>query len=257
MAKIFVSYSHEDRDFVGRLVERVKQSGHEVLIDEKFLSLGDPITPEILRNIHEADFVTVFLSSHSVESKWVAQEIHETLFMELETRKTRLVPCLIEECNFPESLTKLKTHQRLYADFIHNHEEATRRLIKRLDQGTHPIFDGERYLVLNIPVPDLEIYLTGETWEWQRNPQLKYSEMLASYLLFGFVVEPWKYFKHFVLSAESDADRIRHQLSNAGYLVTGVGSKDPGTELRRIWFCLPNYPVEGRDQNNRWPESID
>ena len=235
-----------------RIVEQLADVGHKVVIDDRFLSAGDPIIPEIRQKIHDVDFVCVFLSMHSVQSTWVARETVETLYVELETRQTKLVPCLVEACNLPESLSRLGIADRLYIDFVHDERGATKRLMERLEDGSQPIFEDERHLVLQIPTLGLDIYLTGELCRWEKNDQLKYSEMLDSYLLFGFDAEPGTYFKHFALCAEGDADRIRGQLTNAGFSVTGVGSTEPGTGKRMIWFCLPGYKVHGQDQNNRW-----
>ena len=46
-AKVFISYSHQDLDFVSRLVNDIRQFGHEVWIDEKDLAAGDMISATV------------------------------------------------------------------------------------------------------------------------------------------------------------------------------------------------------------------
>ena len=107
--------------------------------------------------------------------------------------------------------------------------------------------------VLDISEPGLNIYLTGDFVHWERNEYLKYDEMLESYLLFGFQRTSGDYFKHFVLCENRDAPRLREIVQCAGYEVTGTGSKDAEPGKRRVWFCLPDYPIVGDVRNNMWP----
>lgn len=215
--------------------------------------MGDPITKTIQRKIHDADFLVPFLSTSSANSKWVKQEMLEALYIELQTEGARLLPCVIEKCELPEIFTKLKRYERLYLDFTKDFDTAVSALTTRLGKTSSSALAKETYLGLSIDVPGLEIYMTGDTWDWGTNSQLRYQEMLDGYLLFGFRQEPWAYFKHFVLCEEKDASRVREQLQNAGFDAGGSGDRDPGTRKRRVWFTLPNYQVEGSQRNNRWP----
>ena len=78
-------------------------------------------------------------------------------------------------------------------------------------------------------------------------------EAARNALLFGFRLEPWTYFKHFALCDEANASRVRGALQSAGLLVGGTGDRDLGARKRRVWFTLPDYPVDGPQRNNRWP----
>jgi TIR domain len=253
MARIFVSYAHEDRDHVSRLIGELERAGHDVRLDEVFLRVGDPLSTKIRDELDKADFVCLVLSSSSVASTWVEHETAEVLCRELEKKRAQLLPCLIEMCELPPILSKLKRFERLYLNFSRNFGNAVKLLKDRINEGERPIFEQEQHLRLDVPVAGLDLYLTGEQWYWERNDDLKYFEMVDGYLLFGFRIEPWTYFKHFALCDDADASRVRGLLQSSDLWVSGAGDRDPGTKARRVWFTLPDYPVEGPDRNNRWP----
>ncbi len=253
MAKVFVSYSHEDRDEVLAILGGFEHH-HAIERDEDFLRLGDPLVSKIQRSIRDADFVLVFLSEHSVRSPWVSREIYEVLREELEKKRQKLIPCLISGDTMPEGFVKWRTYERLYGNFIEKRDTATVALKEALETAPTRVFENENHFVIRIPAPGLEIYMTGEAWGWRRNAQCKYVEMLNSYLLFGFTRTPGRHFKHFVLCEEADAPRIRDLVQNAGYMVTGSGDIDPETHKRRIWFADNDYPIVGSGKDNRWPE---
>jgi len=251
MARVFVSYSHEDHDTVARIIEGLGRTGHDVRLDENFLSIGDPLSTSIRNEISLSDFVCVVLSPSSEASTWVKHEIAEVLHQELERKRVQLLPCIIAPCELPAVLTRFRG-ERLHLDFEADFGGALRKLEDRVREGERPIFEREAYLRLDIPVGGLDLYLTGETWNWERNEDLRYFEMVDGYLLFGFKRVPWAYFKHFALCDEPDAARVRGVLESAGLIVTGVGDRDLSSGRRRVWFTLPNLPVDGQDKSNRW-----
>ncbi|MEK0337958.1 MAG: toll/interleukin-1 receptor domain-containing protein, partial [Nitrosopumilus sp.] len=103
MSKIFISYSHKDKQRVQNIVKKIKGAGHDIWTDESRLSISDAISSEIQKNIQNSDYVIVFLSSNSVDSKWVRQEIYEALYQELKNRELKLIPCLIDDCELPKA----------------------------------------------------------------------------------------------------------------------------------------------------------
>ncbi len=253
MAVVFVSYAHEDGKCVQSITRRIEEAGHTVEIDKTFLDPGMQLAGEMQKKIRQARFVLVFLSPHSVSSEWVSREMYEVLGIELEEKTLQLIPCVLSECAMPEAFTRLRQFERLHIDFARDWDAAIAELLQRLRTRRSSVFKDENHLSLNIPVPGLEIYMTGEFCGWKRNTQCRYVETLRSYLLFGFPKEPGAFFKHFVICEEVDAQRIRDQLTCAGYIVTGVGDKDPESNKRRVWFTVKDLPIEGQQLNNRWP----
>lgn len=260
MSKIFISYSHKDKQQVQNIVKKIKDAGHDIWIDESRLSISDAISSAIQKNIQNSDYVIVFLSSNSVDSKWVRQEIYEALYQELKNRELKLIPCLIDDCEFPKAFTKSKKFYRLYQSFLENEQEATKNILSILNASTREVFEDEYYAILNIPVPGLEIYLAWETYGWGKNNEMIYFETVDSYLLFGFSIEPFKHFKHFVLCEEKDAEDIRGKLKSLEYIVGGTGDIDDETDKRRIWFKVKpkvkfsNHPFKITGDNNQWLE---
>ena len=72
--RIFVSYSHRDRDHVGALVSYLKEEGFDVLWTEN-LSPGQGFTEQIQRFISLSHLCLVFLTPSSHARGWVQQEI--------------------------------------------------------------------------------------------------------------------------------------------------------------------------------------
>ena len=93
MARVFISYSHNDKDIIEETVSKLESAGHTADIDSEFLTTGDPISTRIKQRINTADLVAVFLSSHSAASPWVEKELNESILKELKSGRLCLVPC--------------------------------------------------------------------------------------------------------------------------------------------------------------------
>jgi len=261
MSKVFISYAHKDKSFVGKIVSRLEKNGHKIWIDDGKLDPAAAINTEIQSAINDSDYVIVFLSKSSVKSKWVQQEVYEALYQELKNEKTKLIPVKIEECDLPEAFTKTKKFSRLYIDFFKDKKEAESQLIEILKKGPKELFVGENYAVLHIPHTGWDIYLTGDTTTpepWCLNPELKYFETVNSYLLFGFNVIQKTKFKNFVLCDLDDTDTVNEKLGTTKYISGGNGSYDHQYNKQRMWFLVPNnhefsnYNIEISKNNNKW-----
>lgn len=234
---------------VDEIVSQIAKAGHDVRRDEEFLSLGDSIVAEIRQEIADSDFTLVFVSSHSTSSEWLARA--RSLRSPVpraycKSDMNKLIPCFLGDAADTDLDARLGV--RVGSDRV----GAAKTLLDRFQQGPKDKTEDLEYMVINIPVHGLEIYLTGHIWDWQRYPNLKYREMISSYLLSGFSKEPGTHFKHFVLCDHADADRIGGQIKNAGYLVKGDGSIDRPSGRRRVWFTRTDYPIVGPNENNVW-----
>jgi|SRR5215203_85305 len=265
MATVFISYAHADAGFVRLVIAALEEKGHDVGVDEKFLRGGDLLVPAIKNKISGCNFVVVFLSQESVQSKWVSREICETICAELTTNEAKLVPCRIGEIDdsvLPNVFTRHPAYEPLYIDYRNGSSQQTfiEELTRRLDEQNGSKFADDEYLTLDVGERGLEIYLTGPGVGWERNSMLRYAEMLKGYLLFGFRKNAvGGQFKHFVVC---DADSyevqrsIKDILRNAGYAVTGDGSYDDEPGRWRIWFLRRDYPTTmgmyDQFSNNYW-----
>lgn len=254
MTRAFISYCHEDRIQVAHIVEHLRASSVDLHLDRVDLRSDDFIGEKLRDQLRAADFVCLVLSENSAGSEWVRQEVAEMLAQELAAKRARLLPCILASCRLPAPLDRLVRLDRLHVDFREDFGAGLFALTERISLGSRPIFQQEQYLYLDIPVPDLQIYLTGELWNWQRNDDLRYLETIDGYVLLGFRMEPWSYFRHFALCEETDAPATRSALQSAGMIVTGTGDRDRQLGKRRVWFTLPDYPIDGSQGNNRWPE---
>ncbi len=252
MATIFVSYSHSDVDFVALMVAAIKENGHSVEVDEKFLHGGDLLTSAIKDKIRRSDFTVVLLSSQSVQSEWVSREICEVVHMEHETNTAKLVPCRMGEMRdsaLPEILTRYPAHEPLYIDYRDKGppQDFFEKLVRRLDEQGGSKFKRGAHMTLKIGERGLGIYLTGPGLGWGRNSMLRYFETLEGYLLLGFTKNSiGRHFKHFVACDEADGNqqrKIKEVLENAGYAVTGDGGYDDEPGRWRIYFLRRDYPA--------------
>ena len=238
----------------------LEKNGHEVWIDDGKLDPSATINTEIQEAIHSSDYVIVFLSEHSVNSKWVQQEVYEALYQELKNEKTKLIPIKIEECELPKAFTKTKKFSSIYIDFTKDRKDSETRLMEILKKDPKKLFVSENYAVLNIPYPNMDIYLTGDTIvpPWSLNKELKYFETVNSYLLFGFSVRSNTEFKNFILCDLADKRTVADTLNTTEYITGGTGSYDPEYDKQRMWFLVPNnfefsnYVVKISGKNNEW-----
>lgn len=116
---IFISYNHNDRDFVENLARNLVSSRHNVWLDRWELNAGDSLTQKIQEALTESSAILVILSKNSVESEWCKRELSAGLVRELEEKRTVVMPCIIDDCKIP-----LFIKDKLYADFNRNPDEA-------------------------------------------------------------------------------------------------------------------------------------
>ena len=78
MRKVFISHSSKDKEyFVRPLVNHLKKSlGEDRLVyDELTFEAGAKSIEEIRRSMEKTDLFVLLLSTNSLSSKWVKQEI--------------------------------------------------------------------------------------------------------------------------------------------------------------------------------------
>lgn len=109
---IFISYSHNDKDFVDRLALKLVEKRIKVFVDRWEMKLGDSITNKIQDAISDASYLIVVLSKSSVDSDWCKREITTALMLELERKRVVLLPVLLDDCEIP-----LFIRDKFYADF--------------------------------------------------------------------------------------------------------------------------------------------
>ena len=129
--KIFLSYkrnSSQDEWLVTRLHEELSIS-HDVFIDKKMM-LGTKWAEEIEKQICESDFLITLISSHSINSEMVLEEIRMAHEMERENGRPILLPIRL---NFHDPLSyPLNKYLNPLNWATWNHVEDTTKLINDL-----------------------------------------------------------------------------------------------------------------------------
>ncbi|MFH1931026.1 MAG: toll/interleukin-1 receptor domain-containing protein [Pseudomonadota bacterium] len=93
---IFLSYSHEDSEFVDKLYERLKNEGATVWLDRHDMVAG-MIKRQVIKQIRILDVVIIVLSKSSVESDWVENELEIARKKEKEEKREVICPVALDD----------------------------------------------------------------------------------------------------------------------------------------------------------------
>lgn len=127
---IFLSHTHEDKQFVKDLKRSLEEHGVErVWVDEAEIQIGDSLIKKIEEGITSTRYFGVVLSPRSIESAWVQKELEIALTKEIDGKQVIVLPLLMETCEIPPFLMG-----KLYADFTTNEKygESLTKLLRRL-----------------------------------------------------------------------------------------------------------------------------
>ena len=107
ISPVFISYQHNDRDFVVALHDRLDGQGIRVWRDEHKLTAG-PMEKQLERGMRLHPTVILVLSQHSVESDWVEWEATKARELEKKLGKPVLCPVALDDawhkCDWPGPL---------------------------------------------------------------------------------------------------------------------------------------------------------
>jgi hypothetical protein len=123
---IFVSYSHDDLNWVAEFAARLEARGLRVARDEVFLKPGDVLVHAIEQAIRESAHGILVFSRSSVASGWVQQE-YATLMQRSIQGGQRFIPVVIDDVELPGFAAT-----RYYADFQRVSGEEYDRLIDKI-----------------------------------------------------------------------------------------------------------------------------
>ncbi|GAA0349434.1 toll/interleukin-1 receptor domain-containing protein [Actinoallomurus spadix] len=125
----FVSYSHDDADWVTRFVERLEDDGFRVARDEVVFKPGDVLVHAVEQAIRDSAHGILVFSPASMASGWVKQE-YATLMQRSIENGRRFIPLVIEDVKLPEFAAT-----RYYADFRHVSDAEYDRLIVKVSEA--------------------------------------------------------------------------------------------------------------------------
>lgn len=124
---VFLCHASVDKPFVRQVWSDLKHAGHKPWIDEFEIQVGDSIVQKISEGTTGAGELVLFLSKASINSAWVQREWSSALARQLETKKIRVLPAVIEHCEIPALLADVK-----YADFRGSYNNGLEALMNAL-----------------------------------------------------------------------------------------------------------------------------
>lgn len=96
---IFISHTSSDKKFVDKLVHDLSSWKFDLWYSTWEIKAGESIVEKVQSALRESDCLIVVLSKKSCSAPWVKTEVNSYLFREISSRKGRIVPVLIEECD--------------------------------------------------------------------------------------------------------------------------------------------------------------
>jgi DNA-binding response OmpR family regulator len=134
---LFISYSHNDKEFVSRLTRDLKNAVDldkgrvEIWIDKNEIKVGDSISKKVEDGICACDFFCLVISGNSLESQWVEREYRAAINKQLSSNGTPVIlPILIENVQLPLFLKDIRC-----ANFSLNYQAG---LMELLDSIKNP-----------------------------------------------------------------------------------------------------------------------
>lgn len=146
MAKIFISYSSKDGEFVKQLSYDLLAGGLPVWLDIHELSLGDSLYGEIFQAIKGSSFIIIVLSTNYGNSIWTSKEFKAILSQEDKTGKKYIIPIKIDSSDVP-----LVIADRIFQDFCDDYAASVRKLVR--------FFKKEDLSIKLLPLEDRQIIL--------------------------------------------------------------------------------------------------
>jgi hypothetical protein len=105
--KVFLSHSHNDKDFAERLAHALISQGQDVWFDKWDIQPGDSIVSKIFEEgLANAAAFAIVLSKESVRSSWVREELNVATIRRIEDL-VRVIPILKEDVEIPTALRAL------------------------------------------------------------------------------------------------------------------------------------------------------
>ena len=129
---VFISYSHQDKDFVDKLAIQLVQKNVHVWVDRWELSVGDSLVDKVQEAVDGASALLVVLSPESIKSEWCKRELSAGLLRELEEKRVVVMPVLLQDCEIP-----IFARGKFYADFRTNFDVGLRAIIDGIAKVTN------------------------------------------------------------------------------------------------------------------------
>ena len=124
---VFLSHSSKDKPFVRQLAADLSANDVTVWLDEQMIRVGDSIVEKIGQGLATSDYFLIALSENSMGSEWVKRELNQALIHEIESRKVKVLPVKMSECEIPTLIKDKK-----FADFSVDYGTGLQELLEVL-----------------------------------------------------------------------------------------------------------------------------
>lgn len=102
MPSAFISYAHEDQEFVLALVEHLQaHEGLDVRYDRVVLHIGDSLIRAISQEITDGDFLIAVISPDSVASEWCQHELAIAQAQAIDEKRVKVLPIRYRGAEMP------------------------------------------------------------------------------------------------------------------------------------------------------------
>lgn len=203
---VFISYSHEDSDFVDKLAINLVQRNVYIWFDKWELSVGDSLLDKIQAAITEASALIIVLSKSSVKSNWVKKELNAALMRELDEKRVVVLPLLLEDCEMPIFL-----REKMYADFR-----------KDFDAGLHKVSESVAKITsIGLGRIDAPEYHTDWSYDWGTMDDGYFA--LNIYMVDQAQNQPYSVFTTVRLIANSRSTKYYKRFENEGLYWVALG----------------------------------
>jgi TIR domain len=104
VASAFISYAHDDQEFVLALAERLRAQGLEIRYDQVVLQIGDSLIRRLSDEISDGDFLIAIVSPDSVDSEWCQKELALAATQGINERRVKVLPVRFRKATMPPML---------------------------------------------------------------------------------------------------------------------------------------------------------
>lgn len=265
MASAFISYAHEDREFMTALVDHLQGQEHEIRYDQVVLNIGDSLIQKIAREIADGDFLIAIVSPDSVASDWCQRELSLAATDGINEARVKVLPVKFRGAEMPQLL-----RDTFWADAdAHNVETIARQLVSAMNAHLGGADDAEAALeaqgveeaagdpaheevagdalVRDINGVAAQIWAVFDAWSgvWNRGGNVADLDSPQRQLRYGLEVLP---------ARVSSALPLVRQLadSHRGDLFDGEDTRELEREIRQELAAVRTRAAQGLPIRPRW-----
>lgn len=169
MTHIFISYSHQDREFARKLVEELRKKNFNVWIDEN-IQPGDRWTKEVVNALISSAAIIVIMTIEAEQSEWVEREI-----LLAHKYQKPIFPLLLHGKVFPLLIDRqyeTVEHGKLPSDKFFNRLAESMKLIDVTNDQSTPKFLNNTPIIITELHRQADLRLLNELWIYLNTKRL-------------------------------------------------------------------------------------